>query len=85
MTVTFDTARQAPRIAARDAIAGLVAAIAAGWREWSAHSTDRDGLLALSRLDDRLLRDMGLDPEDVRARSGEPLRFGLAWLAPRSV
>lgn len=43
------------------------------------HRAERQALLTLSRLDHRLLRDMGIDPQDVIAAIQSRTAPSIAW------
>jgi uncharacterized protein YjiS (DUF1127 family) len=83
MTMTTTTFDLGGRIATPARLDDLTAALRAGWQEWRRRSAERRGLRAVARLDARLIRDMGLDPDVVRGLSGDPLPFGLAILISR--
>lgn len=68
---TFELDRREPKSAAVRPAAGWFAAALAAARRW--HERRRT-LAQLSELDDYLLRDLGIDPEDLRqARAGKPV------------
>jgi uncharacterized protein YjiS (DUF1127 family) len=63
---------------------GFLAALRAGWQEYLRRRQARDQLRALARLGPRLIRDAGLDPEQVYdAVGGAPGSSGLRFLMPR--
>ena len=61
------------------AIAGLVAAMHEALAAWRRHRAARVTEVALHELDDRALRDLGLDPSEIRSVAGE-----VAGLADRT-
>lgn len=66
----------------------FIGAVGAGWQAFRQRRQERRTLIAISRLGPRIIRDIGLDPEQVyEALDGswdelEPLR--LRWLLPRA-
>lgn len=66
----------------------FIGALGAGWRAFRQRRRERRTLIEISRLGPRVIRDIGLDPEQVyEALDGswdemEPLR--LRWLLPRA-
>ena len=52
-------------------IAGLVAAMRRALTAWHRHRAARATEVALHELDDRALRDLGLDPSEIRSVAGE--------------
>ncbi|MBP7001335.1 hypothetical protein [Amaricoccus sp.] len=80
MAMTFDIPG---RPASPAFLPDLAAALRAGWREWRRRSADRAAFRRLARLDARLLRDMGVDPEATAPFREDPLPFGLRILISR--
>jgi uncharacterized protein YjiS (DUF1127 family) len=71
-------------VRARPRRPGVLAALRAGWQDYRRRRQERDELRALARLDPRLIRDAGLDPEQVYdAAGGAPGSSGLRFLMPR--
>lgn len=64
--VMADLAHQLPVLHPRNPLPQLLGA----WRAWRRHRAERIGIARAGRLGPRLLEDMGLTPEQVRAAQG---------------